>query len=147
MECNPCITKELLGTKCMVYSMVMSKCVHNDTENLPNYPLPKQRMQKRPPAGIVPCWCPLSDGQYIPHGVRCLPLCRCGDMGVGIQSEPGGEVSQHAGDGLDIHAILQCQGGEGVPEVVEPDLWQPCPGQHPMEHVEDAVRGHGAAGR
>ena len=38
-------------------------------------------------------------------------------MSVGVQSEAGGEVAQHTGDGLDVHAVLQCQGGEGVAQI------------------------------
>ena len=34
-------------------------------------------------------------------------------MGVGIQGEVCGEVTRHAADGLDIHAVLQGDGGEG----------------------------------
>ena len=33
--------------------------------------------------------------QHLPHGVRRLPLGLGGDMGVGIQGEPGGVVTQH----------------------------------------------------
>ena len=62
-------------------------------------------------------------------------------MGVGIQGKPGGEVTQHSGHCLDVHSILQSQGGEGVPEIVEPDLRQSRSLQHPMEHVQHAVRG------
>ena len=33
-----------------------------------------------------------------------------------------------------------------VAEIVESDAGQPSPFQHPLEHVQDAVRGHGASG-
>ena len=36
-------------------------------------------------------------------------------MGVGAQGESGIVVPQHTGDGLDVHTVLQGQGGEGVP--------------------------------
>lgn len=36
-------------------------------------------------------------------------------MGVGVQGEPHREVPQHAGHSFDIHAVLQGQGGKGVP--------------------------------
>lgn len=36
-------------------------------------------------------------------------------MGIGVQGEPGGEVSQHAADRLDVHTVLQGDGGEGMP--------------------------------
>ena len=36
-------------------------------------------------------------------------------MGVGVQGEACGEVTQHAGYRLDVHAVLQGDGGEGVP--------------------------------
>ena len=32
-----------------------------------------------------------------------------------------------------------------VAEIVESDAGQPSPFQHPLEHVQDAVRGHGAS--
>ena len=40
------------------------------------------------------------------------PVC---DVGVGIQRKTRGEMAQHLGQGFDVHAILQCQRGEGVP--------------------------------
>ena len=43
-------------------------------------------------------------------------------MDIGIQGEACGEVAQHTGHSLDVHAILQSEGGEGVTEIMEPDL-------------------------
>lgn len=40
-------------------------------------------------------------------------------MGVGVKGEASGEVTQHAGNGLNIHTILQCQRSKGVPKLVE----------------------------
>ena len=45
-------------------------------------------------------------------------------MRVGAQSEAGVGVSQHAGDGADVHPALQRRGCEGVPQVVEADGFQ-----------------------
>ena len=67
-------------------------------------------------------------------------------MGVGVQREARRVVTQHTADGFHIHAVLQCQRCEGVTEIVESDAGQPSPFQHPLEHVQDAVRGHGASG-
>ena len=36
-------------------------------------------------------------------------------MGVGVQCEPCAVVSQHSGDGLDVHAVLQGQSCERMP--------------------------------
>lgn len=82
--------------------------------------------------------------QYFLHGICRLLLHRRGDVGIGIQGEPRGVMPQHTGDGLDIYAVLESQGGESVSKVVEPHLGQPCPFQDPVEHMEDAVRGDGA---
>ena len=41
-------------------------------------------------------------------------------MGVGVQGEACGEMTQHAGHGFDFHAVLQSEGGEGVAQVMEP---------------------------
>lgn len=40
-------------------------------------------------------------------------------MGVGVQGEAGGEVTRHAGGGLDVHAVLQRQGSEGMAPIME----------------------------
>ncbi len=50
-------------------------------------------------------------------------------MGVGVQGEAGGEVAQDAGDCLDVHAVLQGDGCEGVAEVVESHLGDACSGE------------------
>ncbi len=55
-------------------------------------------------------------------------------------------MSQHPGHRLDVHAVLKGQGGERVPEVVEPDFGQSRPLQNPVEHMEHAVWGDRAAG-
>ena len=46
-------------------------------------------------------------------------------MGVGGEGESGAAVSQHTGHGLDIDSVLQGQGREGVPQVVEVDMLHP----------------------
>ncbi len=66
-------------------------------------------------------------------------------MGVGIQCKACAVVAQHPGDRFDVHAVLESQGGEGMAEIVEADVGQARPAQHPVEHMQDTVRGHGAA--
>ena len=61
-------------------------------------------------------------------------------MGVGVQGEACGEVTQHAGHRFDVHAVLEGDGGEGVAEIVEPDLWYPRSGQDSLQHIVHAVR-------
>lgn len=83
--------------------------------------------------------------QHVPHGLRRLPLGCTGDVSVGVQGKPCGEVPQHPGHDFHIHLVLQGQGGEGVAQVVESYLGQPCPFQHSMEHMQHTVRGDGPA--
>ena len=68
-------------------------------------------------------------------------------MGIGVQGEPSGEVAQHAGYGLDVYAVLQGQGGEGVAEVMESDLGDACPFEDALQHIVDTVRRDGTAVR
>ena len=56
-----------------------------------------------------------STGEDIPHRLRRLELCVGGDVGVGVQREACGVMTQHRGHGFYIHAVLQRQRGEGVP--------------------------------
>ena len=51
----------------------------------------------------------------ISHGFGRLVLHLAGDMGVGVQREPGTVVAQHPGDGLDIHSVLQGYRSERMP--------------------------------
>ena len=51
-------------------------------------------------------------GHKISHSFRCLILHLAGGMGVGAQGEPRVVVTQHTGNRLDIHSVLQSQGGE-----------------------------------
>ena len=66
-------------------------------------------------------------------------------MGIGAQGEACGEVAEHSTDCLDVYTILQCDGCEGVAEVVESDLRDTCSFQHPLQHIVDAIRGDGSA--
>ena len=62
----------------------------------------------------------------IPHSLRCLVLFLAGGVSVGAEGESGIVVAQHGGDGFDVHAVLEGQSGEGVPEIVKPKVLQPC---------------------
>ena len=66
-------------------------------------------------------------------------------MGIGVQGEASGEVTQHAGHRLDVHSVLEGNGSEGVAEVVESDLRDASPLQYPFQHIVDTVRGDGTA--
>ncbi len=56
-----------------------------------------------------------STGEDIPHGLRRFQLRVGGDVGVGVQREACGVVTQHTADGFHVHAVLECQSGEGMP--------------------------------
>ena len=86
-----------------------------------------------------------STGEEIPHRIRCLLLHGGGDVGVGVEGESGAVVPQHCRKGFYVYTVLQGQDRKCVPEVVEAYPFQSCPFQYPLEHVQDAVRGHGAA--
>ena len=49
-----------------------------------------------------------------------------GDVGVGVQSEACGEMTEHTADCFNVYAILQSYGRKGVTKVVESDLWDTC---------------------
>lgn len=56
-------------------------------------------------------------GHKISHGFRRLILHLAGGVGIGAQGETRIVVTQHTGNRLDIHTVLQGQSGEGVSEV------------------------------
>ena len=66
-------------------------------------------------------------------------------MGIGVQGEAGREVTQHAGHRLDVYAVLQGDGCEGVAEVMEPNLRDTRPFKNSLEHIVHAVRGDRAS--
>ena len=47
--------------------------------------------------------------------MRRFELCVGGDMGIDVQREARGVVSEHTADRFHVHAVLQGHGGEGVP--------------------------------
>ena len=78
-------------------------------------------------------------GEDAPHGLRRLELCVGGNVGIGVQCEARGVMTEHTADGLDVHAVLQRHGGEGVTQVMEAYPWQSRPLQHSLQHMQDAV--------
>ena len=62
--------------------------------------------------------------QKASHLCRCLLLYLVGGVGVGSEGEPGTAVPQHAGYGLYIDSVLQGEGCEGVPQIMEADMFQ-----------------------
>ena len=48
-------------------------------------------------------------------------------MRVGVQREACRKMPQHTRHGFDVHTVLQCQRCEGVAQVMETHLRQPCP--------------------
>ena len=66
-------------------------------------------------------------------------------MRISVQREACRKMPQHTRHGLDVHTVLQGQRCEGVAQVMKSDTGQPRPFQHPLEHVQHAVRGHGAS--
>ena len=54
-------------------------------------------------------------GEDAPHGLRRLELRVGGNVGVGVQREARGVMTEHRGHGFYIHAVLQRHRCEGVP--------------------------------
>ena len=68
-------------------------------------------------------------------------------MGIGVQREGCIGVAQDAGQGFGVYTAGEGVGGEGVPQIVEPYLWQSCPRQYPEQHMQHAIWGDGVAVR
>ncbi len=60
----------------------------------------------------------------VAHPLGRFLLHFVGDMGIGIQGEARRVVAQDAGDRLCVHALLDCQGCEGVPQAVKGDVFR-----------------------
>ena len=64
-------------------------------------------------------WCSLISSHHLcheaAHGLCGFVLLLTGGVGVGAECESGIVVAQHAADGFDVHAGLQCQRCEGMP--------------------------------
>ena len=85
----------------------------------------------------------------VAHGLRCLVLLLAGGVGVGPQGEACVVMPQHGRDRLNVHAVLEGQGGEGVPEIMEPEVFQSCVFQDALvegSHRIRVVHGPGAGG-
>ena len=85
----------------------------------------------------------------VAHGLGCLVLLLPRGVGVGPQGESGVVVAQHGGHRLDVHAILESQGGEGAPEIVEPEVLQASVLEDALvqrDHGVRVVHGSGAGG-
>ena len=71
------------------------------------------------------------------------------ELAVDVGVELGGAyafVAEHGLYGSEVSTALEEVGGEGVAQVMKADAGQPRPLQHSLEHVQDAVWGHGASG-
>ena len=68
-------------------------------------------------------------------------------MGIGVQGEACGEVTQHTTDSLDVNSVLERDGCEGVAKIMESDLVDTCPFKYPLQHIVDAVRRDGTTVR
>ena len=60
----------------------------------------------------------------ISHCLRRPVLLLPGGVGVGTESETRVVMAQHTGDRFHVHAVLEGQGCECVPQVVEADVFQ-----------------------
>ena len=63
-----------------------------------------------------------------------------GDVGINVQRGRRRHMAQHGGEGLDVHAVFQGQGGEGVAQIVEADLLAPGPLQNNLEPPKHRAR-------
>lgn len=70
---------------------------------------------------------------------RCLSHLR-GGVSVGGEGEAGAVVPQGAGEGFDVDTVFQGQGGKGVPEVVETDVFRSDGLQYPFVKMAEGVR-------
>ena len=73
--------------------------------------------------------------------LRCgIILHLSGGVGIGSEGESGIVVAQHGGHSFDIHTVLECQGGEGVAEIMKSYVWQISILQYLLVDVYHTVR-------
>ena len=77
---------------------------------------------------------------HIAHGIRCFSHHIRRGVGVGAEGEARAVMPQGAGQGLHIHPILERQRCEGVPEIVESEMFQSGVLQDLFVEVYHAVR-------
>ena len=76
----------------------------------------------------------------VSHCCGCLLLHPVGCVGIGAEREARIVVTQHSTHGLDVHAVLEHQGSERVPNIVEADIRQSRLFQNCLEVCVGAVR-------
>lgn len=89
--------------------------------------------------------CFLSTGRFpvsqsAVNSLRCPGLHLAGGVGVDVQSRGSRHMADGGGEGLHIHAVGQGGGGEGVPQVVEADVFVVRPFQHGGQLFTDRGR-------
>ena len=70
---------------------------------------------------------------------RRLALHGVGDVGIDVQGGGRGDVADDGGQGLHIHTVLQCHGGEGMAQVMEANFFALGTLQRPLHPAADEV--------
>ena len=83
--------------------------------------------------------------QHVADRLCRLDLRGRRDVCVGVERKARAEMPEHAADRFDVHAVLERERGERVPQVVHPEHRQPRALEDAVEHFQHAVRRHGAA--
>ena len=73
-------------------------------------------------------------------GVRCVLFHLRRGVGVGVQGEPRRIVAQRAGQRFHVYPAFQRQRGEGVSEIMEPDVFRPDSFQNFIMGSAESVR-------
>lgn len=82
---------------------------------------------------LLPVLGQLRLGDALVDADRCILLHLIGDVGVDVQSGPGGDVPNDGGQCFDVHAVFQGDGGKGVPQIMKSDSFAPGALQNDLE--------------